>query len=344
MEKIETRTMRSLRDRSSTGSPGGFTLVELLVVIAIIGVLVALLLPAVQAAREASRRAQCVSQMKQLGLALHNYESAMKELPPSSMPMGTEYDFVDDIWKEAESGEQGWSWMLSVLPYMEQQSIYDLWDFELNVLGNAQAAQQEIKVLFCPSRRSSTQEFPSEAFFDWQSGGNDYGGCIGWGNAFWDDRDGDFTRPCNHSYSGHFSIARHNFGGTFIPYAPETSVGMFSPFQALQFKDITDGQSNTIMIGELHRSPGTDWEAVGVQSECHNTSHDGWALGGVSTLFGLQFGEMNNGHYEHPASEHPGGVNFGLGDGSVVFISEDVNSDLIRHLSTYSDGVVVDVP
>src|SRR6478752_1254763 len=102
----------------------GFTLVELLVVIAIIGILVALLLPAIQAAREAARRAQCTSQLKQLGLALHNYISAKKDaLPPG-------------LYTESKNGvQQGDTVFVRLLPYMEEQSIYDRWDFGTTATG-----------------------------------------------------------------------------------------------------------------------------------------------------------------------------------------------------------------
>ena len=113
-----------------------FTLVELLVVIAIIGVLVALLLPAVQAAREAARRSQCQNHLKQIGLAVHNFEDIYKTLPHSR------YD-------------DRYTWAVEILPFVEQKSLYDQWDLTKNYYKqNAVARMTTVPVYFCPSRRS----------------------------------------------------------------------------------------------------------------------------------------------------------------------------------------------
>src|SRR5262245_7874963 len=123
----------------------GFTLVELLVVIAIIGVLVALLLPAVQAAREAARRAQCTSNLKQLAMAAHNYHSAKKKFPTGA-------HLPDDVGGRPTMGTNLW---VELLPYIEEYSLYNRWDFNdnrNNVAGGTNAIQaQIIKLLVCPS-------------------------------------------------------------------------------------------------------------------------------------------------------------------------------------------------
>src|SRR5688572_27028117 len=125
----------------------GFTLVELLVVIAIIGVLVALLLPAVQSAREAARRMQCQNNLKQFGLALHNYHDANMAFPPSS------------VWKqeahiaELNSSNLGPNWIIMILPYMEQQSLFDSFDFNFAIPAkeNAVPRSTRLAVTLCPS-------------------------------------------------------------------------------------------------------------------------------------------------------------------------------------------------
>ncbi len=314
-----------------TGRYRGFTLVELLVVITIIGILIALLLPAVQAAREAARRAQCSNNVKQIGLALHNYITALNKLPPASIPMDIPGTY--DMWEQARSGQHGTSWMLHLLPYMEQSAVYDRWDFKTNVLGNAQLAQTNIPGFYCPSRRNEVRSKDIPLMFEqWTAGGTDYGGCMGWGNCFWDDHDGDFVAPCDHHFSSKNQWSNSN---GFI------TGGIFSPWLCAGLEAVTDGTSNTIFVGEMQRVHGTE---PGPSNECTRTSHDGWAVAGVSTLFNVQFGEINNTHYEHPGSEHPGGANFGMGDGSVQFLSENIDSTLLRALSTFDGGEVTSGP
>lgn len=337
-------------DRLVSPKSSGFTLVELLVVIAIIGILVALLLPAIQAAREAARRSQCQSQLKQISLAVLGYENVKKKLPPGCVPnestktVNWNNESVN-MWKYAKTGRQGTSWILQVLPYMEYNDIYDGWDFKLDVLANAKLAQTEIPVLYCPSRRANMAGKQTETFEGWTTGGNDYGGCAGWGNVFWDDMDEDYVRPCDHSFSSKFQILRDNMkgNGKYVAGAPEHTVGLFSPF-FVQIRRVTDGLSKTIMTGEVQRLGDNDWTRYPWQNECVSSSHDGWALGGASTLFDLDLGEINNGYFEHPGSEHPGGAHFGLGDGSVRFITEDVEANVMRFYSCYKDEMVGQLP
>src|SRR5688572_30720375 len=119
-----------------------FTLVELLVVIAIIGILIALLLPAVQAARESARRTQCANNLKQIGVAVHNYHDANRALPPVRIAGGT-----------------GWAtFFVLILPYMEQQGLYEMWDLELNYAEQPRREavwQAHINSYYCPSRRQA---------------------------------------------------------------------------------------------------------------------------------------------------------------------------------------------
>jgi hypothetical protein len=138
-------------------------------------------------------------------------------------------------------------------------------------------------------------------------------------------------------------MQKDNFGGIYVKEAPEHTLGVFSPF-LVKLKRVTDGLSHTLMTGELQRLGDNDWTMHPWGNECASGSHDGWALGGVSTLFDLQFGEINNGHFEHPGSEHPGGAHFGLGDGSVRFVTEDVNANIMRFWSCYKDAMIAELP
>ncbi len=324
----------------------GFTLVELLVVITIIGVLIALLLPAVQAAREAARRTQCCNNLKQIGLALHNYAQARGVLPPGCI-VSTLYTASDpndfNPWAEAgpspspppPNGPHGTSWMLMILPYMELQNLYDNWNFQTNVYGNAAVAQTDIAGFYCPTRRNTIRPedrapggTPRMIVSTW-NGGTDYGGCLGSGNG-WNN-----------------TVIDHHFATS--TYQPEiwfnsNLIGVFRPNISTAFRDIKDGTSNTIMTGELQRLDG---------SVMQRSSQDGWALGGVATLFDTAIAEnggtyetggMNNDFFEAPGSDHAGGAHFGLADGSVRFLSENISKQLFYYLGSMNDGYAAQPP
>lgn len=313
-----------------------FTLVELLVVITIIGILIALLLPAVQAAREAARRMQCANNLKQIGLALHNYEQPHRCLPPGCVvSVGTYPAF--DAWTEASTcgpGRHGTSWMIAILPYMELVNFFGGWNFAANVAGNANVAQRDISGFYCPSRRSSLRPGDADRMLitAWTGGGTDYGGCLGAGNGW------------NNTSS---SSDRHKFANSAVNAERWNSakvLGIFYPNSATGFMTIKDGASNTIMTGELQRLDG---------SSDTRTSQDGWALGGVATLFttamsetgGIyQTGGMNNGFFESPGSDHPGGAHFSIADGSVCFLSDTTDKQLLYYLGAMADRQAVQLP
>ena len=318
-----------------------FTLVELLVVVTIIGVLVALLLPAVQAAREAARRAQCCNHVKQLGLALHNYNQAHDVFPPGCVvSLGTYPAF--DPWTEASTagtGRHGTSWMLMLLPYIEQTALYGGWNFTANVAGNVTVAQTDIAAFYCPSRRKKLRNKDSDRMLDkWTGGGTDYGGCLGAGNGWSNDsKDSDHHMFANSSAQ---------------PWDGRAAIGIFSPNSATDFIDVKDGTSNTIMTGELQRLV-PDPDATG-NARSTRISQDGWALGGVATLFTTaidegptskyQTGGLNNNFFESPGSDHPGCAHFGMADGSVHFIHDIVDKQVFYYLGAMADKQIAQVP
>ena len=175
----------------------GFTLIELLVVIAIIAILVALLLPAVQQAREAARRAQCKNNLKQLALALHNYEETHTTFPAGVITVDPTATVVicslgigygaSDSWTEAQSGAgvHGTSWMLQILPYVEMNTLYEQWNFGLSPSGNRAVGETDIPFFYCPSRRNDARS-DARMFQGWSKGGTDYGGSLGACNGFHD--------------------------------------------------------------------------------------------------------------------------------------------------------------
>ena len=332
-----------------------FTLVELLVVIAVIGSIMSLLLPAVQSARETARRMKCANQVKQINLGLQSYMASQNFLPPGCVIdkdwEHTYYHYTYDIIDKARNGQHGTSWMLQILPYIEQQDVFDQWDFEKNVFGNEKVANTDIAAFYCPSRRREVGG-PQQRMLlaGFTAGGTDYGGCLGRINS------------CNNEcYSGGHECAHKLVPAKyFTTYgtAPE-KIGAFSPNRAVRHRDIDDGTSQTIFVGELQRllpPDGAVWYDKGSAF-----SNDGWAVGGISTLFVTtrgfekekeqeehndqgQKGRLNNGFFESAGSEHPGGANFGLADGSVRFIDEKVDQDILAWMGSISDGMTFETP
>jgi prepilin-type N-terminal cleavage/methylation domain-containing protein/prepilin-type processing-associated H-X9-DG protein len=234
----------------------GFTLIELLVVIAIIAILIALLVPAVQKVREAAARAQCQNNLKQIGLAVHNYHDSTKQLPPS---------YVRQDWA---------TWAVFILPYLEQDNIYKLWDVQLRYYdqpnkGNASLdpTPRNVPVYFCPSRRGvegfsvdnggTDKDVPS-AFTGMahRPGGlSDYAASHGTDVA---------TLEGNGALSIGLPMSAVQPGG-----APWTNLAsMFSSplgtritswVSQTKFASITDGTSNTLLIGEKYVRPAMRW-------------------------------------------------------------------------------------
>lgn len=281
----------------------GFTLVELLVVIAIIGILIALLLPAVQAAREAARRSQCTNNLKQLGIALHNYHDTHKKLPPGWLQkyVGTALSSTS------------WGWGSFVLPYVEQQSLYDviepgqgsLWGATGNATKLA-AMQQELKAFRCPSDIQTVTN----------SGRTINGQALTVSNYIG-----------NNSSDSNITSDNVDIGGLFVEN------------KSLTFADILDGTSNTVALGER------DWQyrtADGTRKVSYAALVFGVGDRGSNLRRGDQVGcgvyKLNLKGTNQPAdgqandrrgymsygSRHPGGANFVLADGSVRFVSETI--------------------
>jgi prepilin-type N-terminal cleavage/methylation domain-containing protein len=331
-----------------------FTLVELLVVIAIIGILISLLLPAVQSAREAAWRTQCGNHLKQIGLALHNYEQTYATFPPgcivstvaANANAATCHECYDP-WAEASNtavsaNQHGTSWMLSILPYLEQTNLWSQWSFQQAVINNAAVAGTNISTFYCPSRRTTLRIGDATYMLSsaWSGGGTDYGGCFGRVDG-WEN-----TITYHHRF-----VNNEELGPT------RTFQGIFKPNRNTRIPDIRDGTSNTIMTGELQRLQPASGATGASIYDC--TSYDGWALGGQATMFVTATdngsgghsnpGGMNNGFFESPGSEHPGGAFFGFADGSVHFLSNTIDAidnktSLFPLLGSIADGQVTIIP
>ena len=298
----------------------GFTLIELLVVIAIIAVLITLLLPAVQAAREAARRAQCTNNLKQMGLAISNYESAAGTLPPGS------------FWAASGTGAgktaDGFSMFVMILPYMEQTPVYSLANFSLSYKNSANLtiAGVAISAFACPSDASAAQLQPlSSAIYQAPPSGNwkqafiSYAGCTG----TWD------VRP--KLSASNFPQQVGNMNGTIYMYS------------ATRISDIRDGTSNTISIGE---------RGLSLLSQADQLVNQFWNSGyWYDTMFETYYpinaykkpvGVLGARYVANASSLHPGGANFAFVDGSVRFLKDSIDSWSINPATITAAGVTFD--
>lgn len=291
----------------------GFTLIELLVVIAIIAILIALLLPAVQQAREAARRSQCKNNMKQIGLALHNYHDVFSTFPPGWI--GVENGQANP------EGESGFGWGTMILPYIDQAPLYNQFDFTLpmDVAPNRALLSTYLNVFSCPSD-------PKPNTFTIQ------------------DQNGTDIELAVCNYVGVFGTTEihdcENAPGT----APVTasgqcvSDGVFFHNSRIKMRDMVDGTSTTLMVGERT----TFVEADGTRFYGTWTG----ALPEVEEAAARVMGKAEhppneNGHPEDFGSAHEGGAHFVLGDGHVQFISENIDEGLFQALATRQGGEVV---
>lgn len=295
-----------------------FTLVELLVVIAIIGVLVALLLPAVQAARESARRSQCANNLKQLGLTVHHFEDSHKTLPSSRM------------------GPQHATWFVQIMPFMEQNVLYSQWDVTKSYYLQQPAARMtQVPEFYCPSRRApmlSTQfEISSTGVPDSQP----YPGALGdyAGNG------GQFAGSIVDSPSCRGALCQADAqltNGQIVVSQPQT-----------RFRDIKDGTSHTLLAGEKH-----------VPQEKFGQSGPSWGDGAIyngdfprnfSRIAGLPKFDLGTGpddlngpwHCKF-GSYHAGICQFVFTDGHLTSLSTSTDLDTLNRLAVRDDGRLVD--
>lgn len=318
----------------------GFTLIELLVVIAIIAVLIALLLPAVQQAREAARRAQCRNQLKQVALAIHNYESTHTCFPPGQIR----------VQFSSSPRVRGWTMFVQLLPYFDQGSLYNRWDFA-NPLANESNGNTAtvLPVLICPSSTLPQNPFTKTSGVRYAL--TSYGGNGGTQSH----------PPASVSGDGMFAGT-----GPAITTPPTVQHGL------VRIRDVTDGTSLTLLLGERnHTDTNYDTFYSGGYTQNPMAGWGYWASAGgqfaTTDLTMSSFGPIN---YRLPfsfsnkpgsisssatfdaapevinrmcafGSQHVGGCHFALVDGSVRFVSENIDSTVLRGLSTRAGAEVV---
>jgi len=343
----------------------GFTLIELLVVIAIIAVLIALLLPAVQQAREAARRTQCKNNLKQLGLASHNYLDSFSVFPPCCIGNGAGYlDWL--TWNsggpQAIDKFKNTTGMVLLMPYLDQANIFNKWDFnsaastcnttDIGFAGwgnmtytaadaagnvdavNAALGKTPLQVIVCPS----------------DNGGEYYTG-TSIGTVISAAAGGGFRSNYVMSGTRYANSYVHNWSrDAYIP----ARLGLANDDRKTPIRDVADGTSNTVLLYETVRE---NWySSVGGWTHCaYNINGSGdfasttaandafpakinqWMYPGYPTSFKPGRATLPN----NPSSLHPGGCHVVLADGSVRFISEYIAQSTQDRLSLMADGQVL---
>ena len=309
----------------------GFTLIELLVVIAIIAILIALLLPAVQQAREAARRTQCRNGMKQIGLALHNYESSY-----TTFPIGSRY--------------YNGNWRASILAQLDQAPAYNQLNFGATMWGSATApgytSNVILRTLRVPAYNCPSSPLPVDSYHNTsnnESNGQaiDYVAIAG---AYVDPA-GNTTAHCSELTNQQSYICNN---------------GMFAPNEVFRIRDCTDGTSNTMLIGEQSGSVNGADRRSGYYGGWSGFTRPETAPNITSSLdcYGTGITTIRDGNtinmQTSPAggdtvyrgntvlnSYHEGGVHVTLADGSVRFLSENISFAIFKQLACRADGLVI---
>ena len=293
----------------TTSSRRAFTLIELLVVIAIIAILIALLLPAVQQAREAARRTQCKNNLKQLGLAMHNYADAAKVFPPGWVARGTSWG---PNFCSTNGAVHQAPWTVMLLPYIEQAPLYNQLDLNVSFSGTSIEVQPpnraligNVKAFACPSDPDTNSQIGRLCYMAVMGGG---------------------APECSVA-SGTRAMSRN---GTMFPNS------------AISFRDLTDGSSNIFVIGEsryAQHDPAIPYRSWGASAKMDGSSFTACAAVAEE---GINFRKTQNVHLTRGFSSwHIGGCHMLHGDGSVQFYSENMDLATYQRLAIRNDGLPI---
>jgi prepilin-type N-terminal cleavage/methylation domain-containing protein len=335
----------------------GFTLVELLVVITIIAILIALLLPAVQAAREAARQVQCRNNLKQLGLAVLSFEQINNRFPSGGWGWGWTGDPDRGAGKE-----QPGSWVYSILPQLEQLTLYQLgadgnpeaWSAK-QLAGAARRMQTPLAMMNCPSRRRAIV-YPIGLGWGTGYSGNQYSAYGS--NAVTAVARGDYNACAGDRYNNESgfpsdlpsakALTQSNTWSSLL-YDPETPApwptGVIYLRSEVKMCDITDGTSNTYMLGEKYLTPDNYFN--GGDGADNESMYNGFDNDNQRTTYADTYhkpmqdtpGWLNTLNF---GSAHAAGCMMALCDGSVQMINYSINSEVHRRLGNRSDGRPVD--
>jgi prepilin-type N-terminal cleavage/methylation domain-containing protein len=293
---------------AALGRRAGFTLVELLVVIAIIGILIALLLPAVQAAREAARRSQCTNNLKQLSLAMHNYADVYKRLPLPGL-------LANQV-----------SWHALILPFIEQKALHDQIDFNqtttIDVAGKIDAAANRIDAYICPSAVDEKSGAPAGED-EWP---------LASGTKTWTQHYCGILGPKGQNVS---QAKAYKCNNTTQVYGGECQQGIMWPYGVV-LSDIVDGMSTTYLLGELSWE-GMPYYRAWVFGKVKDATNGNAHYAAKNITFPLGSEDTTVLNDVALGSNHPGGAQFAMGDASVRFVSETIDFNV--YLATASrDG------